>query len=221
MQTRWAHIQCALRGAYSWASRSHDKVERLSQLAGWDRMGYDANLEIREGTGEALDGAAEAVLKATMERLEGLQDALCHQLSVPQMIATLDRNGIDPRSLGVGSDSIAMSVLIADGLAHGLAQDCPACGNPGLVQCAGRVTCWGYVGGYSVKCQYKCREEHCKRYKFRMCAEVEKAPWLLELKKAGKAANAGGVATSGLEMSQNATHMRWTRERSTGDCSRS
>ena len=28
----------------------------------------------------------------------------------------------------------------------------------------------------------------------------------------GKAANAGGVATSGLEMSQNATHMRWDRE---------
>jgi len=28
----------------------------------------------------------------------------------------------------------------------------------------------------------------------------------------GKAANAGGVATSGLEMAQNATHMRWTRQ---------
>ena len=28
----------------------------------------------------------------------------------------------------------------------------------------------------------------------------------------GKAANAGGVATSGLEMAQNASHMRWTRE---------
>jgi len=28
----------------------------------------------------------------------------------------------------------------------------------------------------------------------------------------GKAANAGGVATSGFEMSQNATHMSWTRE---------
>jgi glutamate dehydrogenase (NADP+) len=28
----------------------------------------------------------------------------------------------------------------------------------------------------------------------------------------GKAANAGGVATSGLEMSQNAAHQRWTRQ---------
>ena len=28
----------------------------------------------------------------------------------------------------------------------------------------------------------------------------------------GKAANAGGVATSGLEMSQNASHTSWTRE---------
>ena len=28
----------------------------------------------------------------------------------------------------------------------------------------------------------------------------------------GKAANAGGVATSGLEMAQNATHMSWERE---------
>jgi glutamate dehydrogenase (NADP+) len=28
----------------------------------------------------------------------------------------------------------------------------------------------------------------------------------------GKAANAGGVATSGLEMSQNAAHLRWTRQ---------
>ena len=29
----------------------------------------------------------------------------------------------------------------------------------------------------------------------------------------GKAANAGGVATSGLEMSQNAGHTTWTRDR--------
>ena len=28
----------------------------------------------------------------------------------------------------------------------------------------------------------------------------------------GKAANAGGVATSGLEMAQNASHMSWPRE---------
>jgi glutamate dehydrogenase (NADP+) len=28
----------------------------------------------------------------------------------------------------------------------------------------------------------------------------------------GKAANAGGVAVSGLEMSQDAQHLRWTRE---------
>jgi glutamate dehydrogenase (NADP+) len=28
----------------------------------------------------------------------------------------------------------------------------------------------------------------------------------------GKAANAGGVATSGLEMSQNSMHLSWTRE---------
>ncbi|HLD46034.1 MAG TPA: glutamate dehydrogenase, partial [bacterium] len=28
----------------------------------------------------------------------------------------------------------------------------------------------------------------------------------------GKAANAGGVATSGLEMSQNALHLNWTRQ---------
>jgi glutamate dehydrogenase (NADP+) len=28
----------------------------------------------------------------------------------------------------------------------------------------------------------------------------------------GKASNAGGVATSGLEMAQNATHSRWTTE---------
>jgi len=28
----------------------------------------------------------------------------------------------------------------------------------------------------------------------------------------GKAANAGGVATSGLEMSQNAAHTQWSRE---------
>ena len=28
----------------------------------------------------------------------------------------------------------------------------------------------------------------------------------------GKASNAGGVATSGLEMSQNAQHLSWTRE---------
>ena len=28
----------------------------------------------------------------------------------------------------------------------------------------------------------------------------------------GKAANAGGVATSGLEMSQNASHLHWSRE---------
>ena len=33
----------------------------------------------------------------------------------------------------------------------------------------------------------------------------------------GKASNAGGVATSGLEMSQNSLRMSWTRERVDGE----
>ena len=33
----------------------------------------------------------------------------------------------------------------------------------------------------------------------------------------GKASNAGGVATSGLEMSQNSMRMSWTRERVDGE----
>ena len=33
----------------------------------------------------------------------------------------------------------------------------------------------------------------------------------------GKASNAGGVATSGLEMSQNSLRMSWTRERVAGE----
>ena len=66
LMTRWLHLSCALAG-------SQGGIQRLTQLKGWDRMGYDASLEIRSSTGEILTKAKEKELKKLMEALEDLQ----------------------------------------------------------------------------------------------------------------------------------------------------
>jgi hypothetical protein len=37
--------------------------------------------------------------------------------------------------------------IISDGIAHGLAENCPVCGTASLAECHGRVTCWGFLNG--------------------------------------------------------------------------
>jgi hypothetical protein len=154
IQTRWMHLTCALKTR---------KVTRITQLEGWDRMGYDVNLEIRECTGQALSDAKEKELKTTMEALEGVQDLLCLNMTHADLVAALKLNGVNAADLLIEGDSIAMAVLLADYLAHGIPQDCPVCGNSSLSFSAGRITCWGYVDGLS-KCQHKAQS--CQRYKF-------------------------------------------------------
>jgi len=168
MQTRWMHLSCA-----KW------QISRLSQLEGWDRMGYDVNFEIRQQTGELLSDAAEAELKTTMEALEAVQDLLCQNLTYDELIAALKANGVNPKELLIEKDSIAMAVLLSDYLAHGTPDDCPVCGSSALAFSAGRVTCWGYVNGLS-KCQYKSKS--CSRYKFVLPAGWEGAEWFAELR---------------------------------------
>jgi len=154
IQTRWMHLTCALKTR---------KVTRITQLEGWDRMGYDVNLEIRECTGQALSEAKEKELKTTMEALEGVQDLLCLNMTHADLVAALKFNGVNAADLLIEGDSIAMAVLLADYLAHGIPQNCPVCGNSSLSFSAGRITCWGYVDGLS-KCQHKAQS--CQRYKF-------------------------------------------------------
>ena len=147
LMTRWMHLTCA---------KPH--IKRLSQLDGWDRMGYDANLEIRQHTGELLSEAAENELKTTMEALENVQDALCANLACDELIAALKLNGVSVSDLLIGpshssatGDSIAMAVLLSDYLAHGTPEDCPVCGKSSHLFTAGRITCWGYVNGKIVE----------------------------------------------------------------------
>ena len=180
IQTRWMHLTCAL---------NTRQVKRITQLEGWDRMGYDVNLEIRQCTGEALSSAQENELKTTMEALEQTQDLLCLNLTHDDLIAALKLNGVDAADLLIEKDSIAMAVLLSDYLAHGTPQDCPVCGNAALSFSAGRVTCWGYVDGLS-KCQFKAQS--CQRYKFKLPPTWAEAEWFVALSGDAQAVSAKG-----------------------------
>jgi poly [ADP-ribose] polymerase len=183
IQTRWMHLSCA---------KHH--VSRISQLEGWDRMGYDVNFEIRQKTGEIFSAAEELKLKTTMEALENVQDLLCSNLSFEELKAVLHLNGSNPDDLLISSDSIAMAVLISDYLAHGTPEDCPVCGSSALCFNAGRITCWGYVNGLS-KCQYKASS--CQRYQFLVPPGWGSAEWFLELRGQGGARGAGKAGKGG------------------------
>jgi hypothetical protein len=182
IQTRWMHLTCALKTR---------KVTRITQLEGWDRMGYDVNLEIRECTGQALSEAKEKELKTTMEALEGVQDLLCLNMTHADLVSALKLNGVNAADLLIEGDSIAMAVLLADYLAHGIPQDCPVCGNSTLSFSAGRITCWGYVDGLS-KCQHKAQS--CQRYKFKLPPSWAEAEWFVGLN--------GGVQGAGAKDSK-------------------
>lgn len=104
---------------------SYSRITRISQLKGWDRVGYDCSLEIRQTTGELLKPIREAALKASMEPMEDLQDQLCVNLSVEQLYATLELNGIDLKSAGLSTNTVDMAVMVADGMTNGLCADCP------------------------------------------------------------------------------------------------
>ena len=49
-----------------------------------------------------LTRAMHDALQARMERLEGMQELLCHNLAVPQMIEALQLNGIEPSDIDLG-----------------------------------------------------------------------------------------------------------------------
>jgi len=172
MQTRWLHLSCALEGACG-------GIQRISQLQGWDLMGYDASQEIRTETGEMLEPQAEAALKAGMEGLEALQDLLLEHMTVDALTDALTLNRINPRDLTLKSDTIKMSVIVADGMTNGLCANCPVCHTAGLVLCAGRVCCWGYLSP-NVRCVYREKKETVKRYAFTVAPEIIMSEWLLD-----------------------------------------
>lgn len=72
-----------------------------------------------------------------------------------------------------------MSVLISDGIANGLADDCPVCHNNSVVLCSGRLTCWGFMDGLT-KCVYKADKTATNRYRFSLPKDIADADWLVE-----------------------------------------
>ena len=169
LQTRWMHLSCALDGA-------NGGIERLSQLKGWDRMGYDCSLEVRTKTGEKLKKKKEKALKRSMVPLERLQDAVLENMTPAEIQETLALNQIDTKALLIDKNMIDCAVMIADGMARGLCANCPVCESAGLVECAGRITCWGYLGAVT-KCVYVTEREQVERFAFRLPAAVAAADW--------------------------------------------
>jgi hypothetical protein len=76
MQKRWQHLSCALGGGAG-------GIQRITQLKGWERMGYDVSKEIREVTGELHDAKKEKALKKAMEKLEAVQDHVTATMRSP------------------------------------------------------------------------------------------------------------------------------------------
>jgi hypothetical protein len=138
LQTRWIHQECAMAGAQG-------GIQRLSQMHGWDRVGYDLSKEIREATGEMLPEKKEKWLQSQMEPLEDLQDILLAEMKRSQMVEVLNLNGISPDEMMIKKSKggeIDMAVLVADGMKNGLCANCPVCNNATLTQCSGRIVCW-------------------------------------------------------------------------------
>ena len=138
LQTRWIHHECALAGAQG-------GIQRLSQMHGWDRLGYDLSKEIRQITGEMLTDKQETWLQQQMEPLEDLQDLLLAEMKRSVMIEVLELNGMNPKEMLIKltkGGEIDMAVLVADGMKNGLCANCPVCNNASLTQCSGRIVCW-------------------------------------------------------------------------------
>ena len=114
-----------------------------------------------------------------MEGLEGLQDLLLANLSKEEMVSALQFNGIEPTSLDISGNTVDMVCVISDGVAHGAAFNCPVCENPSLVECHGRLSCWGYMNGMT-KCVFKASAGDCQRFNFRLPPALAEAPWLRE-----------------------------------------
>ena len=167
----------------------------MSQLEGWDRMGYDCSLEIRTKTRERLPRLVEAELKKRMEDLEGLQDLLTAHLSKEDMIDVLELNGISAADMAITTNTVDLACIISDGIAHGLAEDCPICGHTSLVECHGRVACWGFLEGLT-KCAYKCGVSEVERFRWLLDPLLETADWLVDWRRNWALAHAGEATTA-------------------------
>ena len=141
-------------------------------------MGYDCSFEIREATKELLEPLLEFQLKERMESLENLQDAITANMSLEEMVELLALNKIDADGLCISKDGVSMSVLISDAIVNGVCSKCPVCEWSGLTQCAGRITCLGFVDGMK-KCVYKTKLENVKRFRFRLTPTLQQAAWLV------------------------------------------
>ena len=141
-------------------------------------MGYDCNHEIRTATGELFSAKEETKLEASMTSRETLQDVLCDNLLIDDMIAVLALNGVNCSRLKIEKNSIDMALLIADAMLEGVAANCPVCEEAGLCWCAGRVTCWGYLG--SVQCVFKAKAEDVQRFNFQMQRRFLEQDWMQE-----------------------------------------
>lgn len=106
-------------------------------------MGYDASCEIRTVTGELLPEASELSLKTRMESCENLQDLFLANLDKGEMVTILKLNGIDPELLDITKNNIDMVCMITDGVIRGLPENCGVCKSRSLVECHGRICCWG------------------------------------------------------------------------------
>ncbi len=172
LQTRWMHHECALNGAQG-------GIQRLSQMHGWDRVGYDLSKEIRQMTGEMLTEKKEMWLQKQMEPLEDLQDILLAEMKRSVMIDVLQLNGMSPREMMIKQSKggeIDMAVLVADGMKNGLCANCPVCNNASLTQCSGRIVCWGFMNG-NTKCVFKAPLKDVKRFAWKLPPKVIAAQW--------------------------------------------
>jgi hypothetical protein len=188
MMTRWMCTDCALTG--------HSTPDRITDLAGWDRMGYDCNVEIRQATNQQYSAKEEKALEKAMVSREATQDVLCEHYSVDEMVATLALNGAPPSpacpllistliggvsamKLGIMKNSIDMALMLADMMLDGVCENCPTCENAGLCFCAGRVTCWASMGG-STKCLHKAKPSDVKRFNCLFPRSAADSEWMQE-----------------------------------------
>ena len=112
-----------------------------------------------------------------MRSREVLSDILLENCSVDMLTEMLEANGVSPSDLQMTKNTVDMALMLSDYMIEGVTMNCPTCNNASLVWCAGRVTCWGFMGG-ATRCPHKAHSNEVKRFNFEMPSALYDTDWL-------------------------------------------
>ena len=116
-----------------------------------------------------------------------MQDLLTAHLSKEDMIDVLELNGISAADMAITTNTVDLACIISDGIAHGLAEDCPFVDNTSR-RMPRAVACWGFLEGLT-----KCLQMEFQKWNDSAVSRslLETADWLVDWRRNWALAHAG------------------------------